>query len=1091
MMNGCCFLCLVTSSLCSGEPVQAKPAYPFEAKSVSYWVTCLHSEDPLLQQKAIGTLEQLGPYTHTAVFALLDTLASTENPPPLRAAAARALAKVAFNAAVQGFGRSDLRPASIEALTAAAEDRHVAVRQGAIEALGNVAHLSKKTHSSLLKALQDDDPLVQQEAARSWRSFAIFHGKEMRRDVDIEEVTQALLAALRSSNEDVSWAVAQTLGALGSGGPQVVQELITAAANRTPAVASEAVRALGEIGVHAPNVVQVLIDATKRPDQQVSSAAVRAIAELLDKMRIYNPMVAPEVEKALAKIARTDADMVPRLIVAAKRPDQQVSLAAVKVLTAVGDADPRVTSAIIDTLRTHPDWVTRQAAVSALKSFGPSEAVAGALVCALLDQESQVRVLVKPALRGMEGHLGMDQMKDLLPIIHNQEYDAAVRADAIAALPLFRELVAVALPDLVDVIGSPDEFPNVSTQVATLLGEVPIPPSSKQKVVDALFDFLEREQTATYFSYTRAAAIQTLVKLDLEQIDKQRFVTKLRDELKSKRLVRVPEVAVQALGRLGPAAKDSTSDLVELLKQSTYGRRPIAEAIGRIGTPAVPDLVEELANTSLPPFARSNICEAIAEAGPQATAAIPCLVKALKDDRPIPQDPNRDDPRYATVRDGAAVALGKVTPGVQADIGIEYYDHLVTALKLLYKEDWPNLDRKVFEEGVVQPVRRAVSAVEAGRSLWRRNLLLGSSLLLLGLVLVGAFMPSIRRWIQVRLGQRWALEIRECEHEVFVRRLGNRIELELRSRENPVSNPPTFELPSDLQRPFPEDLPEFRRLRAAFRPLEMVRVDVEETLFDRPWSLFVGARWGSDRASIVAGQVTSAWTEPSRRPPMSKRIIFGLVVNDRPTSGLAPFRTTQDEVIEITRHLRSVRAELLRFQLPGQATVENLQRCLTSADIVHVTAHASPDWIDLQNGQFTCQHLEGLKVRCRLLVLRGCRLGDPFTEGHEALVVGLTKRGVNVLAATEEISDNVCPRFFGPFYRAFLPRRGSMGREVAAAVREASVECRAYYERLQAGGLQTDDWNKSIDSLVLYGDPSLHLSLAYSVRNKKAAGSRR
>src|SRR5262249_44001956 len=46
------------------------------------------------------------------------------------------------------------------------------------------------------------------------------------------------------------------------------------------------------------------------------------------------------------------------------------------------------------------------------------------------------------------------------------------------------------------------------------------------------------------------------------------------------------------------------------------------------------------------------------------------------------------------------------------------------------------------------------------------------------LTLVGAFVPPATRWVQVRLGQRWALAVRQCEHEVFVRRLGDDIELE-------------------------------------------------------------------------------------------------------------------------------------------------------------------------------------------------------------------------------------------------------------------------------------------------------------------------
>jgi hypothetical protein len=80
-----------------------------------------------------------------------------------------------------------------------------------------------------------------------------------------------------------------------------------------------------------------------------------------------------------------------------------------------------------------------------------------------------------------------------------------------------------------------------------------------------------------------------------------------------------------------------------------------ADALGRIGQPAVPALADSLADTD--PFVRLQACHALAYMGAQAKDAVPALTRTLNDSE-------------TAVREAAAEALGQIglpsTPAVPA-----------------------------------------------------------------------------------------------------------------------------------------------------------------------------------------------------------------------------------------------------------------------------------------------------------------------------------------------------------------------------------------------------------------------------------------
>lgn len=79
-------------------------------------------------------------------------------------------------------------------------------------------------------------------------------------------------------------------------------------------------------------------------------------------------------------------------------------------------------------------------------------------------------------------------------------------------------------------------------------------------------------------------------------------------------------------------------------------REVAAAALGRIGRPAVPKLVEALASEN--PSLRQKAADTLARIGPAAADAVPALIKALRDADPL-------------VRKSAARALGQIGPDAE------------------------------------------------------------------------------------------------------------------------------------------------------------------------------------------------------------------------------------------------------------------------------------------------------------------------------------------------------------------------------------------------------------------------------------------
>ena len=146
--------------------------------------------------------------------------------------------------------------------------------------------------------------------------------------------------------------------------------------------------------------------------------------------------------------------------------------------------------------------------------------------------------------------------------------------------------------------------------------------------------------------------------------------------------------------------------------------------------------------------------------------------------------------------------------------------------------------------------------------------------------------------------------------------------------------------------------------------------------------------------------------------------------------------------------------------------------------MVHAAVHATADGLDLRDGILRADMLDGEPVRCRLLVLSACDAAD--IRMPDAFLWAALGRGINVIAAMAPVNDFVCSVFFPQLYSALLPRRQFGGISLAEAIaRGAASNQRNFQAMAERTGNRdaASRWQQTVDSFVLYGDPSLSLQL--------------
>ena len=497
--------------------------------------------------------------------------------------------------AVKELGRFE-NPRTIEYLIQALEDEDDSTVNAAAQVL---AGLGEPAVEPLLAALQSG------ECNREAATRALGQIWEL---TDLVNLVYSPWYALINKSWERRSQAAKALGELGDA--RTVVPLIAALKDDSPVVKRAATQALGQIW-QLPDLIRLVCS-----DEVIQVQAAKALGELGD-VRAVEPLIAalrgPDklrqaAAEALGKLG--DARAVEPLIASLKEdPSENVRQAAAEALGKLGDV--WALESLIASLKEDCTENVRQAAAEALGKLGDVRAVEP-LIAALKDSKENVRPSAARAL----GELGDARAVEpliaaLMNIMNSNVQEAAAEALGKIGSPAVEPLIAFlkrasgdaykgageglersgglwdavrllanAIIDILCVVRERDWYEDPRRWAAKALGII-----SDSRAVEPLIDLLQGGNESV-----RREAVKALGQIgDPHAVES--LVGVLRD-------AKVREEAVQALGKIrDPRAVEP---LIGLLRDA---REPVraeaAEALGKIGAPAVERLITMLRDTDV------------------------------------------------------------------------------------------------------------------------------------------------------------------------------------------------------------------------------------------------------------------------------------------------------------------------------------------------------------------------------------------------------------------------------------------------------------------------------------------------------------
>ncbi len=425
------------------------------------------------------------------------------------------------------------------------------------------------------------------------------------------EAIPILLAGLNTDDEKLRRQIVESLGTIHPTTEAAISALVDLSAGDDD-IRSHASNALSNVGAPAiPLLRKALKDERTRVRRGAAvtlcSMAVNnigvpgkdAVADIAGALRDENAMVRSLAAGALECMGSDAEAAVPSLVEALRDEEQRVRLAAIDALGKIG---PAAESAIPVLRRIVLDnaagaWT----AIDALGRIGTPAAPTPTELLSHKDADVRRFAAQEFARIGPDAKAAVPVLAKLL-----KDDDVDVRLEAAVALYAIDGRIDESTPVLVEGLKVSPRY--VSGAV------IRIGPPAK-------------------------AVLPALIKLVRETDDEQ---------------VRVR--AVMALGYIGPEAKDAVPLLLELagpMEGVTWF--PSIHALGLIGRPAVPALVETLTDPESP--SREHAADALGEMGPVAKDAIPSLLQAFDDD----DEEVRNAVRNA-IRDIAFSEIGRTPP---------------------------------------------------------------------------------------------------------------------------------------------------------------------------------------------------------------------------------------------------------------------------------------------------------------------------------------------------------------------------------------------------------------------------------------------
>lgn len=473
---------------------------------------------------------------------------------------------------------------------------------------GSIGPEARDAAPLLAKALRRDDPTL---------GAAVIDA--------LGEIGESAIPILRESLREESVPTRRgAVEALAKIGPPATESLARAlrdadhsvralAAEKLVHLDPEGIEALGQALEDASAAVRILAVRTLAQPGRNTSKLAPAIAKRLDD---GEGSVQKEAAIALGKIKAEPAVIVPPLIRALSKKDESVSVTAREALLTVGPpAVPILAKSLKDSARPAQ---TRMCAV--LGQLGPDAREAVTPLIELLRlRDDTLHAAVADALTRIDG----PAVPELTKLLGHA--DSSLRKRSAKVLGKFGPAAKDAVPALIEMLRHED----ASVRSASIQALGKIGAGAAPRLLDELRKRPDHDPLIAATAATGKPAVTGLVKL-------------LRGNDLSLRMT-----AMEALGRMGPPAREAIGPLIVVFSDPNYRAGvKAAESVARIGPAAVGDLARVLDDKNL--VMRKLAAIALGHMGPPAKAALPRLKQAAQAD-PAP-----------TVRRAAQAAVGKI-----------------------------------------------------------------------------------------------------------------------------------------------------------------------------------------------------------------------------------------------------------------------------------------------------------------------------------------------------------------------------------------------------------------------------------------------
>jgi HEAT repeat protein/S1-C subfamily serine protease len=420
-------------------------------------------------------------------------------------------------------------------------------RTKAIANLGKIGSGARLAVPDLIQVLKKEaDGGVRRQAVEALNKIGVPEKKDL----------QLLTAGLSDTNSDVRGYAATALGKLGREGRIYIADLLKAKKDTDSSVRQAVIRSLGQVGrIDKEIVMDALKEGLKDNDKDVRVAAAESIVLLgpsaQDIPVLKDCLKHPDSEvqiagaRALWGLGPEAKDAVAPLMEALNSSkDDQVRGAIVTTLGQIGAASKSAVPAILETMKVKE---IRPKAILALAKIGPEAKEAVPVLTANLeDRDSRIMAIKALGEIGKEAKVAVTKMTQLLA-----ERDKDLRLTILTALKEMGPAAKEAVPAIGNCLDFKDK--EVSLQALEVLGG--LGPDAKAAVGDIIRLFLDEDTSPT--NTLRGKAVDTLAKIGKPAVQRVHQALK-----QSNKFVRIG--AAQALGQIGPDAKEATSSLRQM-----------------------------------------------------------------------------------------------------------------------------------------------------------------------------------------------------------------------------------------------------------------------------------------------------------------------------------------------------------------------------------------------------------------------------------------------------------------------------------------------------------------------------------------------